>query len=57
MKKTVAREIIVPVRPRGLSFLILVAGIILTILGLILGEPQRYFFKAIQVCTECIGIG
>jgi hypothetical protein len=36
--------------------LLVVAAIFLGI-GFYTGEPQSYFQKAIQVCTQCIGIG
>ena len=38
-----------------LCLLLLGSGLIL--LGVLLGEPQTVFAKAVRICLECIGIG
>jgi len=44
-------------RPRWPGLLTLIIGLLLAGLGLLLGEPQSYFMQAINICTQCIGIG
>jgi hypothetical protein len=36
---------------------ILLAGIVMLFFGILRGEPQMIFQKAIRICLECIGIG
>jgi len=40
-----------------LPVVILLVGVTLMILGIVRGETQEIFRKAIRVCLECIGIG
>jgi len=40
-----------------LPAVILSAGLVLMVLGIIRGEQQEILTKAIFVCLECIGIG
>jgi len=40
-----------------LSFVILISGVVLMIIGIFRGEPEDIMRKAIVVCLECIGIG
>ena len=44
-------------RARWPGLLTLIIGLLLAGLGLFLGEPQSYFMQAINICTQCIGIG
>ncbi len=39
------------------SIALLVVAAIFIGIGFHTGEPQSYFQKAIQVCTQCIGLG
>ena len=39
------------------SCLVLSAGAALIIAGIIRGEAQSVFEKAVRICMECIGIG
>lgn len=36
---------------------IIVIAVTLIIIGVVAGEPQRVYQKAINICTECIGLG
>ncbi|MCR5322188.1 MAG: hypothetical protein K6E85_02735 [Lachnospiraceae bacterium] len=39
------------------SLLIILAAVILTVAGILLGQYSQVLGKAIRVCLECIGIG
>jgi len=40
-----------------LPAVILLAGVIMMVFGILLGEPQEILRKAVVVCLECIGLG
>ena len=40
-----------------IALLLLLAGIVLLIFGIMRGEMDTVFSKAVQICLECIGIG
>lgn len=42
---------------RAIKYLILAASIGLIIAGVMTGEAQSVYSKAIRICFECIGIG
>lgn len=42
---------------KAAPFLILAAGIVLIVVGVLLGQPEDVFNKAVRVCLECIGVG
>ncbi|MDR0399872.1 MAG: hypothetical protein LBH51_02905 [Treponema sp.] len=43
--------------PKALSFFILFLGIALTAAGIVLGDGESVFKKAVFICLECMGIG
>ena len=44
-------------KPKIIRYVILAAGILLCVLGILRGEPADIMQKAVIVCLECIGIG
>jgi len=35
----------------------LITGLVMMTIGIMQGEPQKIFQKAVIICLECIGIG
>lgn len=44
-------------RGRTAAILLLGAGAVFLVIGLMRGEAQVVFAKAVHICLECIGIG
>ncbi len=44
-------------RKNVITFLVVAAGLILIIVGIILKQPLSVLSKAAKICMECIGIG
>lgn len=42
---------------RVMSWMLLAAGLVLTVLGTVRGEAALVLHKAIYLCLECIGLG
>lgn len=40
-----------------ITFSLLTFGLIMIVLGILRGEAETVFEKAIRICMECIGIG
>ena len=50
MKKTIKPS-------KAVSCLMLCVGILLIVFGVLRGEAETVYEKAIRICLECIGIG
>ena len=44
-------------RERSAGLMVLFAGAVLVAAGVVLGQEEGVFRKAIFICLECIGIG
>ena len=44
-------------RGRTAAILLMSAGALFVVVGLMRGEAQVVFAKAVHICLECIGIG
>jgi len=45
------------IRSKKIWMILLPAGIILVIIGIIQGDYRDVWAKAVMICLECIGIG
>lgn len=44
-------------KKNGYGLLAMTAGIVLTAIGILRGQPAQVMAKAIRICMECVGIG
>ncbi|MBO4449680.1 MAG: thioredoxin [Clostridiales bacterium] len=44
-------------RKNVITFLVIAAGLILIITGIVLKQPHSVLSKAAKICMECVGIG
>lgn len=42
---------------KGIPFFLAAAGVMMMAAGIIRGEQQEVWIKAINICLECVGIG
>jgi len=41
----------------GIALLLMAAGALLAVVGVLLNQPAQVMAKAVRVCLECVGIG
>jgi hypothetical protein len=46
-----------PSVPRFIPVFLLVCGLVFVVAGIVLGDMELMFKKAVFICLECIGIG
>ena len=44
-------------KQRKTAALLILVGMILMVLGVLRGEMDTVFMKAVNICLECVGIG